>query len=164
MVLNLKCPSCGHSQRASEEVLGQKIVCPSCGAGFRVSALKPRADAPAPPAIQPQASAAPGPAPRPPQPRPQPMPVHGGAVPAGAPTAGPSPSLPPWIYAALGGVGVLALIGVVLLGRLVMGIGAGQPANPADNGRVAAAGPESPPTTACAGPGRPGPDRYPIPQ
>jgi S1-C subfamily serine protease len=80
------------------------------------------------------------------------MPVHGGVVPAGAPAAGPSPSLPPWIYAALGGVGVLALFGVVLMGRLVMGIGAGQPANPADSGRVAAAGPESPPPATAPAP------------
>ena len=123
MVLNLKCPSCGHSQRASEEVLGQKIVCPSCGAGFRVSAPKTReADAPAAP-VDPAASGEGSRA----RSASASTSAPGDAGPGGRPSrrarpaAGPSASLPPWIYAALGGVGVMALIGVVLLARLAHG-------------------------------------------
>ena len=79
MVVNVKCPSCGESQRLSDEVLGQKLNCPSCGAGFRVAA--PKSGAPASPHRS--------------RPRPDPdrsTPTHPRAAPG--PPGGP-PGLPP---------------------------------------------------------------------
>ena len=41
MLLNLKCPSCGHAQRASDAILGKVLLCSSCGGSFRVAVPRP---------------------------------------------------------------------------------------------------------------------------
>ena len=37
MLLDLRCPSCGYTQRASDAVFGKTILCPSCGGIFPVA-------------------------------------------------------------------------------------------------------------------------------
>jgi S1-C subfamily serine protease len=142
--LKLKCPACGQMQNVPDEVMGTKIVCPSCSASLRVPAAKPAAAgdataassraksatnspeeigyglAPEPlPAVAPNAISRPRPAAA----EVSPKPAKAIPKPADAPAGG---GLPAWMYAALGGVGVLALVTAAALIRSFTG-SAGDP-------------------------------------
>ena len=134
MPVKLKCPSCGHFQQVSEEVLGKKVRCPSCSAAFRVAA--PRTS----PSVEPEAAAREA-RPKATVKEPSPDPTEYEVGPEVAPVvAKPAPhfvkpaprsarpavkpqraGLPAWAYAAMGGAGVMALVvaGVMIrfLGR-----------------------------------------------
>jgi S1-C subfamily serine protease len=121
MPVKLKCPSCGHSQQVSDDVLGKKVRCPSCNAAFRVAAPKASASA---------AAAVAGARPEATEPEPSPDPTEYEVGPAVAPIVAklapefvkPAPvsarpavkpqraGVPPWAYAAMGGGGVMALV------------------------------------------------------
>ncbi len=121
MPVKLKCPSCGHSQQVSDDVLGKKVRCPSCNAALRVAA--PKTSAPGAAAVAGARSAATEPEPSPDateyevgpavapvvtKPAPEfvkPAPVS--ARPAVKPERA---GVPPWAYAAMGGGGVMALV------------------------------------------------------
>jgi S1-C subfamily serine protease len=153
MPIKLKCPSCGHSDRVSDDVLGKKVTCPSCGTAFRVAAPKPSAAAqPAPAPTQP----------RPPAASPDPFPgsteyavepaiapvLSKPAPPVSSPrpTASPpaaavpkSGGLPPWAYAAMGGGGVTVIVAFALLIRYLGGSGPTRVPDPAAEVAVGAA-------------------------
>ena len=137
MLLNLKCPSCGQSQRASEEIVGRVLLCPSCGGGFHVAGSKPRPGSVAPPALSEARSR---PAAIPPEPyRNSPRPHTRSASPRRLdPPELPdsvrsSPprreSLPPWILGALGSAMVLTIASMVILVRSFVSAAPGQPSN-----------------------------------
>ena len=136
MLLKLTCPSCGHSDQASDRVIGKEIRCP-CGATFRVLGPKPgaivdpvppdpRPIAPQPhvrPTPQAEARSRPSPSNRsqdgpPSRPR-SAVPQHPPTLPEPArlirsenPRAG---GLPPWAFAAFGGGAVLFVVVLVAL-------------------------------------------------
>jgi S1-C subfamily serine protease len=161
MPIKLKCPSCGHTERVSDDVLGKKVHCSSCGAGFRVAAPKPSASAaPAP--------AATGARPGATIPEPSADPAEYAVVPPEDPVLPPvvlvprsspvipkpRPSLsqkrsgvPPWVYAAAGGAGVMVLIVGAVLIRLLGGFGSSQFPDPSVDvalGVASLSGPQSP--------------------
>ncbi len=145
MIVNVKCPSCGESQRLSDEVLGQKLSCPSCGAGFRVAAPKSGASA--------------QPASKPPQARPA---APRGSRPAPdiarpAPTGAAQPGGPaPWIYGIAGGAAVGILLAVVVAIRSLGGSTSSGFPDPSEDialGVASQAG--TPPAPVAAAPPRP---------
>lgn len=108
MLLNLKCPSCGQSQRASEEIVGKVLLCPSCGGGFHVAGPKPGAVSPLalPEGRSRQTTIPDLPYRNPPQPR-TPSAASRRLEPPELPETHRSASrrregLPPWIFGALG--------------------------------------------------------------
>ncbi len=140
MLLNLTCPVCGHSQRASDAILGKVLLCPSCGGSFHVAGPKPKAATP--PALpespnRPAANLADGHRslaqprlPAGPSQRVEPPVLPGHSRSEGPGRAG----LPGWVYAALGGAAALSLISTVILVRSLGGAGASPagPSNPSD--------------------------------
>ncbi len=120
MYLNLKCPSCGQSQRLSDELLGKKMTCASCGASFRAAYPKP--DVAVHPSTQAnrarpvqtvsdrstraQESTAPPPVPE------EPVSSLHAARPE-ATVSDERGGQPPWVYAVLGG-GVAAIVLIAL--------------------------------------------------
>ena len=128
MFLNLKCPSCGHSQRVSDEVLGTKVTCPSCSKGFRVGSAKP-----GPTGDQAAAGNIPRPAaavsetpPSSPQ-RQARSEVPRESVPSQGLASGNAASnanrggLPPWVFAVLGGGAVTVLAAVAVAFQALRG-------------------------------------------
>ena len=175
MLLNLKCPVCGYSQRASEAIFGKILICSSCGGSFHVSAPAPKAVDPSalpgpdravvgeavqsklrPPTpsvpVRSQnrpAAISPDPSPRPPRPRSPEAPSQRFESP-GSPGSRRSVSprregLPPWGYAALGGAAVLSLVSMVILFRSLGGSSTNRPSNPADAGSPVSSTAESQP-------------------
>ena len=155
MLLDLRCPSCGYTQRASDAVFGKTVMCPSCSGTFPV----PRPSAP----IEPR---------RPPLPAGPPR-LEAATARAGAPEGQRKAvprreGLPPWIHAAIGGTGALILVCFIILIRSLAapgttsGAGAGHPADAGrggDRDRTAAATPEPAPAPAA----RPAPAPEPGP-
>ncbi len=155
MLLDLRCPSCGYTQRASDAVFGKTVMCPSCSGTFPV----PRPSAP----IEPK---------RPPLPAGPPR-LEAATARAGAPEGQRKAvprreGLPPWIHAAIGGTGALILVCFIILIRSLAapgttsGAGAGHPADAGrggDRDRTAAATPEPAPAPAA----RPAPAPEPGP-
>ena len=147
-------------------VLGKKVHCRSCGAGFRVAAPKPSASAdPAP--------AATGARPGATIPEPSADPAEYAVVPpedpvrrrsswyqvfAGNSEASPvrepkRSGLPPWVYAAAGGAGVMVLVVGAVLIRLLGGFGSSQFPDPSVDvalGVASLSGPESPQPVAAS--------------
>lgn len=159
MLLELKCPSCGYTQRTSDAVLGRTVLCPSCGGAFPVArppsqsvpalATPPRPAAPPPLSSASSSSFAVAfPAPR--------------ASTAGDLAARSSQKartgaggLAPWAYAAIGGAGMLGLVALVILIRSLTATGTG---GPTANGLVpdhAAASKPGPPHDVPTAPGAP---------
>lgn len=184
MLLELKCPSCGYTQRTSDAVLGRTVLCPSCGGAFPVArppsaaapALPPRPRPAAPPPLSSSASAS--------------SPAASSSAPSralgfpGPPTAA-DPSgrssatrkapaggggLPAWAHAALGGAGMLGLIALAVLFRSMVASGPSHPAGPGiwpEPGprpapdRIAAGNPAPPAAPIAEAP--PSPEREPAP-
>ena len=137
MLLKLTCPTCGRSDQASDRVIGKEVRCP-CGATFRV--VGPKQGNQVHQSARPYRS--PGwqrlntaPAPRQPEIRAK-SPSSSRSSDAYAPVSRPERSLPeasrpqateqhpagglpPWVYAAFGGAGVLFLVAV---GALVVSL------------------------------------------
>jgi S1-C subfamily serine protease len=112
MILNLNCPSCGQTQRVSDEMVGAKMSCSSCGAGLRVAAPKPSGSAdPAPESNRAQpASTDYDPSLLPPQIRAQPA------------VRSHRHGLPLWVFASLGGAAAMVVVGIGI-GVLVRSLG-----------------------------------------
>ncbi len=166
MPIKLKCPSCGHAERASDDVLGKKVKCGACGVAFRVAVPKantsadsantaaetrPEARVPEPTAdaaeyaIEPAEEPVQPVVPRAPKPSPamKPSPAAQKPRPAESPARG---GLPPLAYAALGGAAVAALIAGAVLIWFVRGSGSSQFPDPSADvvlGVVSALGPQS---------------------
>jgi S1-C subfamily serine protease len=158
MLLNLKCPVCGHSQRASEAIFGKILLCSSCGGSFRVTGPKPGAAAPPAPRESPDrpAAIAANAHRSPPRSRSATAPAQRFdpprlSAPPRAEGAGRA-DLPPWVYAALGVAAALSLVSMVILVRSLGGSGTGGPSHPADAGTPSASivGPK--PAPGAAGP------------
>ena len=148
MAFKLKCPSCGHSQRVSEEVFGKKISCPSCSSTFRVPVPKPAASA----------AAAPAATETPPEDSgyglvPDPVPAAVKKAPApklelifddpDLTESKPRGGLPIWALAAAGGAGFLVLVliaGVVLI-RFLVSAGSSRVPDPAADVALGVASP-----------------------
>ena len=148
MLLKLTCPSCGRSDQASDRVIGKEVRCP-CGATFRVVGPKQSNQSTASPPI-------PQPGPNPPQYVPAPRQTQIRAEPTSssrssdvyAPASRPERSLPaaptpqateqraagglpPWVYAAFGGAGVLFL---VVVGALIVSLSSSTAPNVSQTG------------------------------
>ncbi len=158
MLLNLKCPSCGQSQRASEEIVGKILVCPSCGGSFHVAGPKPGAiTPPARPEARSRQTAIPAESYRnPPRPRATSVPSQR-LDPPELPDAFRSDrplreGLPPWIYGALGSAAVLTLVSMVILVHSFVSANPERPSNAAKAGNPAASrrDPQPAPATADA--------------
>jgi S1-C subfamily serine protease len=125
MLLDLTCPSCGRTQRATDAVFGKVVLCPWCGGGFPVS--PPAEPWPAEPDRTRQ--------------------VGDSAARTGErqPTRATRPSrggLPPWAYALLGGAAALILAGSFILIRSPDVAGPGRsPAPGTESSSAAAVGP-----------------------
>ncbi len=130
MPIKLKCPSCGHSERAPDEILGKKVSCPSCGAAFRVAAPKSSDSfdrVPTPPEARSAAAAfhlapdeqeyAVGP---PVAPTPELAPKVESSPPPEAP---PREGLPTWAFAAMGSGGALVIVALAVLISYLAGSG-----------------------------------------
>jgi S1-C subfamily serine protease len=114
MWLDLTCPACGFTQRATDAVFEQVITCSSCGGRFPVT--RP---AETWPVESPRPAGAEEPPARPGRPglRNQPQ---------------PRLSLPPWAYAMLGGAGTLFLVAIIVLVRSTGITGPDRSPSPAD--------------------------------
>jgi hypothetical protein len=123
--VNLKCPSCGQSQRLSDELLGKKVICASCGTGFRATYpnpdaamdASPQANRPRPAqtisvrSTRAQESTGPPPVPQ------QPVRAARAARPD-ASVRDERGGLPPWVYAVLGaGAAATVLIALAFLAQ-----------------------------------------------